>query len=102
MAEEKIAKCKCGLAVWGHEGTYKTAIHFIDKKDKSWALTALKSLRKDFDKIRRECQVDVKEGKEKIDDAKWNIEHEKWMDAKWDLLFASAKVLDEVKECAKE
>ena len=102
MAEERKAKCKCGLAVWHHEGTYKTAIHFIDERDKTNSLVALESLRKDFAKILKECQVDVKDGYEKIKDAKWHIERENWMDAKWDLLFASAKVLDAVKECAKE
>lgn len=97
-----VEKCKCGLAVWSHEGTYKTAIDFIDKHDKSWALTALDSLEKDFEKTKKVCGVDVKDAKEKILDAKWNIEHEKWMDAKWDVLFASAKLIDEIKECAEE
>ena len=102
MVEDRVEKCKCGLAVWRHEGTYDTAIGFIDKRDKNWALTALESLQKNFDDVASKCAVDVKDAKEKILDAKWHIERDNWMDAKWDLLFASAKLLDEVKACAQE
>jgi hypothetical protein len=97
---EKEEKCRCGLAVWKHEVDYDTAIHFIDKRDHSWALEALKTLRKTFDEVEHACQIRVPEAKEKVDDAKWNIERGNWMDAKWDLLAASAHLLDEVKKCA--
>lgn len=95
-------KCKCGLAVWKHEADFDTAISFIDKRDKAWALEALKTLSKTFDQVESSCQIKIPEAKEKIADAKWNLDRENWMDAKWDLLFASGKLLDEVRKCAGE
>jgi hypothetical protein len=101
MAEDK-ERAKCALSVWRHEDEYRSLIEALDGKDAEKAKHYLDALRKTFEEISKSCRIDVSEAKEKISDAEWHVDREGWLDAKWDVLFASSHVLDALKAKAKD
>lgn len=100
MSEKALAKC--ALNVWQHEDAYRSLIEAIDSRDVEKTKYYLDSLRKIFGNIATNCRVDTKESLEKLEDAEWHVDKREWLDAKWDLLFASSHVLDSLKKVARD
>jgi len=94
-------QCRCAYRVWEAEVSYRDLIEFLDERKKDAALFTISMFKDALNRIEKDCEIDLTKAKEYAEDAREQIEEERWLDAKWSALWASSHLMDKITECAK-